>query len=208
MAQIQNIIFDFGGVILNIDYHKTEQAFIQSGLTAFSQLYSQLQQTDIFDLFETGKITTEQFIEAIQQVAPNLSASNIIDSWNAMLLDLPLDKIKWIQQLRPNYKTFLFSNTNAVHETAFNKEVMRVTEQPTLDSFFDKVYLSHQIGLRKPHVHGFQHILSEQNIDAAHTLFIDDSPQHIEGAQKLGLQTLYLPKGKDLETELSLLLNV
>src|SRR5690606_12598 len=113
----------------------------------------------------------------------------------------------WIQALRPRYKTFVFSNTNDLHETAFNREVKRVTGADDLSSFFDRVYLSHKIGYRKPHPEGFRMILADNNLHPAATLFIDDSPQHIAGARQLGLQTLYLPGGSNLQTELSAILN-
>lgn len=207
MKKIENIIFDLGGVVLNIDYELTVQAFVENGLSRFPDIYSQLSQTHLFDDYETGKITTDAFIAHIRTLAPELSRAQIVSSWNAMLLDLPLQKIVFIDNLKSRFKTFLFSNTNQLHEAAFNGEVERVTGQPTLDSFFQKVYLSHKIGYRKPHREGFELILSDNKLVPEHTLFIDDSPQHIEGAQQLGLQTLFLHKDKDLITELSALLN-
>lgn len=202
MQNIQNIIFDLGGVILNIDYLLTEKAFIELGFTDFPKLYSQLQQSNLFDLYETGKISTDYFIESIKQHQPNLKNEQIINAWNAMLLDLPLERLEYIKLLQQHFNVFLFSNTNELHEAAFNQEVKRVTQQESLDPFFDEVFLSHKIGFRKPNKDGFLHIINKQKLDIANTLFVDDSPQHIQGAQELGLQTLYLPKGKYLTEEL------
>lgn len=207
MNTIENIIFDLGGVVLNIDYHLTTRAFTEKGIPHFEQLYSQLSQSHLFDDYETGKIDTAAFIARLTATAPGLQPEEVVHSWNAMLLDLPADRIAWIQALRPRYKTFVFSNTNDLHETAFNREVKRVTGADDLSAFFDRVYLSHKIGYRKPHPEGFRMILADNNLHPAATLFIDDSPQHIAGARQLGLQTLYLPGGSNLQTELSAILN-
>lgn len=207
MHPIENIIFDLGGVILNIDYHLTSGAFIRNGVAHFDQLYSQLSQSHLFDDYETGKISTATFLRKLLLTAPGLQSGQAIQSWNAMLQDLPADRLAWVHALRPKYKTYIFSNTNALHEAAFNREVKNITGSDDLSPFFDKVYLSHKIGHRKPHPQGFELILAENKLQPSATLFIDDSPQHIAGAQQLGLQTLYLPKGKDLQTELSAILN-
>jgi HAD superfamily hydrolase (TIGR01509 family) len=207
MSNIKNIIFDLGGVILNIDYHRTTHAFVEKGVTSFAELYSQLAQLQLFDDYETGRVSTATFIYTLQQWAPHLTQEDIIMAWNAMLLDLPADKIEWIQTLRGQFKVFLFSNTNELHEIAFNQEVQRVLQTPSLDNYFDKVYLSHKIGFRKPNPEGFEQILIENGLVATETLFIDDSPQHIAGAARLGIQTLYLPFGKVLKDELLKVLN-
>src|SRR5690606_34399821 len=120
---IKNIIFDLGGVILNIDYKLTEQAFVSLGLENFSQIYTQFQQNDIFDLYETGKITTADFIGAIKQYIPTASNEQITEAWNAMLLEIPLRRLQILQQLQIHFNTFLLSNTNEIHETAFNNKL-------------------------------------------------------------------------------------
>lgn len=200
---IEAIIFDLGGVILNIDYQRTAKAFKELGLTNFDELYTQLQQNDLFDAYETGQITTADFITAIQAISPiALSSEAIVAAWNAMLLDLPAHRLETIQQLRAPYKVFLYSNTNALHELAFNKTVCECMQTPTLAPFFDKVYLSHTIGFRKPNKEGFELILKENNLNPATTLFIDDSPQHIAGASSLGIQTYFLEQGQTLETHI------
>jgi HAD superfamily hydrolase (TIGR01509 family) len=208
MSSIKNIIFDFGGVILNIDYKLTAEAFVQLGLENFNQIYTQLSQTDLFDEFETGKISADEFIKALQIYIPHADKTSIIQAWNAMLLDLPKQKIIFIQQLRKKYKCLLFSNTNALHESSFNTIVKNTLGTENLDAFFDKVYLSHTLQHRKPNTAGFLHILKDQNIKGEETLFIDDSPQHITGAQLAGLHTLYLPKDKDLIAELHQILEI
>lgn len=197
---IRHIIFDLGGVLLNIDYNLTEKAFREAGIENFGAIYSQLQQTPVFDDFETGKIDDETFIKAMQQAAGRpMTQEQIIAAWNAMLLDFPLRRLQLLQQLRNYHDLFLLSNTNSIHETAFNNILMREHRIPNLGVFFDRVYLSHRVGLRKPMREIFSRVLEENGLKPEHTLFIDDSPQHTEGAKTLGIQTIFLEKGMTIE---------
>jgi len=197
---IKHIIFDLGGVLINIDHKLTEQAFIDSGITNFGELYSQLQQSDLFDKFEMGQMTREEFIRTMQQIgATPLTEEQIVTAWNAMLLDFPVRRLQILQQLRLYYDLVLLSNTNEIHEESFNAILMRSHGIPNIGVFFDKVYFSHRVGLRKPMAAIFQRVLDDTGFKPEQTLFIDDSPQHIAAAKALGIQTIYLEKGMTIE---------
>jgi HAD superfamily hydrolase (TIGR01509 family) len=196
---IRHIIFDLGGVLLNIDYRLTEQAFTELGIQNFGELYSQARQTDLFDRFETGHIPEEEFIEGLQKMANmELGRESVVHAWNAMLLDFPVRRMELLQQLRLHYDLILLSNTNSIHEIAFNKILMDA-RGVSLGMFFDKVYLSHRIGLRKPTEEVFRKILDDTGFRPEETLFIDDSIQHVEGARRLGIQAIHLEKGMTIE---------
>src|SRR6185437_3496845 len=146
------------------------------------------------------RIQRSQFVSAIQNISGVvLEEQQIINAWNAMLLDFPVRRLQLLQQLRLHYDLFLLSNTNEVHEEAFNEILMQAFGIPNIGTFFDKVYYSHRVGMRKPDKEIFQHILDENGIKPEETLFIDDSPQHIATAQSLGIQTIYLEKGMTIE---------
>src|SRR4051812_45032914 len=114
---IKHIIFDLGGVLLNIDYRLTEEAFVEAGVRDFPELYSQLRQTDLFDRFETGQISAEEFVQSLQHASYiKVTEAQIIRAWNAMLLDYPLRRLQILQQLSLYYNLFLLSNTNEIHE--------------------------------------------------------------------------------------------
>jgi FMN phosphatase YigB (HAD superfamily) len=106
-----------------------------------------------------------------------------------------------LQQLRLHYDLFLLSNTNEIHEETFNNILMQAHGIPTIGVFFDKVYYSHRVGLRKPMKEIFERVLAENMLKPEHTLFIDDSPQHIAVAKELGIQTIYLEKGMTIEDD-------
>mgnify|MGYP000859512940 FL=1 len=203
MDGIKNIIFDLGGVILNIDYALSVKAFKQLGIEEFEEMYSKMKQNDLFDKLETGMITRNAFINEIQKHCPiAIHESDIVNAWNAMLLDFPLRRLQILQQLQLHFNTFLLSNTNEIHEAEFNKRLQQTCGYPTMAVFFDKIYLSHRVGMRKPSPEIFEKILNENNLKAAETLFIDDSFQHIEGAQKVGIQTIHLSEGMSIEEDI------
>ncbi len=200
---IKHIIFDLGGVILNINYSLTENAFKNLGITNFNDLFTQLKQTSLFDQLETGKISKRDFIIAMQQWSPvPITESQIIEAWNAMLLDFPLVRLSLLQQLRLHHDLFLLSNTNIIHEEAFNNILFNAHGMQSIGLFFDKVYYSHRLGLRKPNKDIFEYILNENNLKPENTLFIDDSPQHITTAKELNIQTIHLTNGMTIENDI------
>lgn len=193
MKNLKAIIFDLGGVILNIDYRLTEKAFQALGIPRFTELYSQHAASQLFSNLETGDISASDFIKAMQQEAGvPLDAHQITTAWNAMLLDFPEERLTLLRKLREKYPIYLLSNTNAIHEIAFNHVLKERFALDSLDPLFTKAYLSHRIHLRKPDPEAFRHVLTENNLDPASTLFIDDTEVNILAARALGLQTILL----------------
>lgn len=193
MQGIKHIIFDLGGVILNIDYRLTEKAFTDLGVKNFSALYSQFNANPLFEDLETGRVENDAFVQAMKPHLPETAtAEAIIAAWNAMLLDFPVARLQLLQQLRQHYDLYLLSNTNAIHLAAFNTILEKSRGIPSLDVFFDKSYYSHQIGYRKPEREAYQIILDENGLKPEQTLFIDDTLPNVEAAQALGIQAIYL----------------
>ena len=200
MKDIRHIIFDLGGVLLNIDYARTEQAFLELGFDKFSSSYSQAEQVELFSAFEKGEITETDFLESLKLHLPaGTSDEAIIDAWNAMLLTFPLRRLQILQQLQLHYDIVLLSNTNSIHEKAFSKLLREVCGFHNIGVFFDKVFMSHHIGMRKPDVETFQFVLDQTGFDPKYTLFLDDSLQHIEGAKLAGIQTIWMEPGMTME---------
>ena len=196
---IKNIIFDLGGVILNIDYQRSVQAFKDLGLSNFENLYSQASQNNIFDLFETGKISTSEFRNELREASQlNLSDIEIDNAWNSMLLDLPQERIDFLQKINKKYRIFLLSNTNQIHIEKFTENIYKQFHENILDKVFEKVYYSSQIGYRKPNADAFQYVLDDSKLLASETFFIDDSQQHVIGAGQAGLHAGLLDKNQDI----------
>jgi len=188
------IIFDLGGVILNIDYNLVVASFRKLGEEHFDELYAKSHQDKIFDQFETGKISAAEFRKYMKAfLADSITEDDINKAWNSMLLDLPKHRIDLLFKLKDKYRIFLFSNTNEIHLRGFRKIIEETYVNPNLlETIFHKTYYSHLIGMRKPNAEAFQFILDEQGLNAKQTLFIDDSIQHIEGAKKMGFQTIHI----------------
>ncbi len=202
LAGIRHLIFDLGGVILNLDYGATDRAFAALGVPDFGQQFSQLKQNAFFDDWETGRTDRETWLRTMcEACGGGVTDAQVTEAWNAMLLDFPLRRLQLLQQLRNQYDLFLLSNTNEIHEEAFNRILKDATGLPGLGVLFDKVYYSHRIGLRKPDAAPFRRILEENGLQPEHTLFIDDSPQHIAAAQALGIRTIHLTGGATIEDD-------
>ena len=199
MSEIKNIIFDLGGVILNLDYSKTADEFKKIGVLHFKDLYSQKKQTLLFDDFEKGKIQPEEFISSLKS-SENLKIKEIdfINAWNAMLLEIPIEKLEFIYGLKKNYKIFLLSNTNEIHINKFESNLKKNNMLEQFYKCFDKIYYSSRMGKRKPDENCFNQVLEENGLLAENTLFIDDTTQHILGAKKVGLNTFHLEKNKSI----------
>jgi putative hydrolase of the HAD superfamily len=192
MPGLKNIIFDLGGVLMNIDFKKTEKAFADLGFTDFKQYMTQFHITPFFEEYETGKINEAAFIKGIQQIAGKpLTDQQIIHAWNALLLDFPPERIALLEKLRQRYRLFLLSNTNALHYESFQQTLKNVTGKK-LEDIFEKTYFSHTVQLRKPDAAIYQLVLDENNLNPGETLFIDDTASNFSGAEEIGIQTFHL----------------
>lgn len=200
MSTIKNVIFDLGGVLLNIDYNKTSKAFKKLGASDFDAFYSQQGANELFEALETGNITEEDFYNTMQEHCyPGTSAEQIKAAWNAILLDFRNDSLQFLFQLKDKYKLFLLSNTNSIHQAAFNKIFETQTGLSSFDDFFTGAYYSHLIHRRKPYPETYSFVLQDAGISRNETLFIDDSPVNIDGAIEAGLKTHLLVPGEKIE---------
>ena len=187
---ITSIIFDFGGVILNLNEQLTYKAMMQLLNCNEQQLQQHLTHNDIFYNYECGLISTEEFVRYIQSLVPyNISAQEIADAWNAMLLDFPQEHVDLLLQLKTKYRTFLLSNTNDLHEIAFTQNMKNQGIEYSIHDLFERVYYSHTLHLRKPNVEIYEAVIQRENLNPAYTLFLDDKQENLEGAKKAGLQT-------------------
>lgn len=203
MSRIRNIIFDLGGVIINLDPARTRNAFTALGASNFEALYSFSQQNGVFDLLDKGLISNASFRDEMRKhITVDVSDQQIDDAWNAMLLDVPEEKIQLLKQLQPRYRTFLLSNTNRIHVDYFSKELLRVHGSKDFSPWMERCYYSCDIGMRKPDAEIFQFVLNDNNLLAEETLFIDDSPQHITGAASCNIKTLHYTPGSCLSDAL------
>jgi putative hydrolase of the HAD superfamily len=192
---IKNIIFDLGAVLFNIDHALTIKSFEDLGIQDLDSLYSENNHHVIFDQYEKGEVSTSRFIEKIREYMPlSVSEKDVAKAWNTMLLDFPQTSFDLLNRLKPNYQLFLLSNTNALHFSGFHDILLKQHGMHGLECFFEKAYYSHLIGMRKPDKEIFEFVLKENKLDPDKTLFIDDFPQHVEGAEEAGINGVLLTK--------------
>lgn len=195
MSEIKNIIFDLGGVLLEIDFARTGAAFEQLGVHDFLQRYNQQHADSFFADFEKGKHSNEDFFDHLRRLCDchHLTNQQITDAWNALLIHFPEERVQWLYRIAKKYRIFLFSNTNAVHYNWFAAEFEKQTGL-VFNNCFVKAYYSHEMGLRKPDAASYQQILDEQQLNPAETLFIDDTEKNVLAARELGIQAIHLVK--------------
>ena len=198
---IKNIIFDLGGVIYDIRYENIPEAFARMGAGNLISLYSKAQQTDFIDRYEEGLISSADFCEEIRKLSSvPLTDEQIREAWNAILIDVPAPRVDFLLKLKEKYNLFLFSNTNQFNYECFTAYLNKKYGFDFFGTIFKAAYFSHILHIRKPKEEGFRRIIQEQQLNPSETLFIDDSPQHIEGARRCGLNAYHLKDGEMIET--------
>lgn len=209
MQGIKNVIFDLGGVIINLDINKTISEFNKLSSIPFDKIYTQKEQIDLFNQLDKGIISTEQFFNELRiKIGFTGPDEKLLKAWNAMLLDVPEHRLDTLVTMKHNYNTYLLSNTCEPHIDAFEKELEDEYGIKNFDDYFDKVYYSCRIGMRKPDKEIFEFVLQQHDLKPEETVFIDDSPQHVKGAGECGINAFLLQKNMeigDLLKELKLL---
>lgn len=191
---IKNLIFDLGGVILDLSIDHTLQAFSTlSGidLRKVSELYT----SPGFETYEKGMMTDDDFRDYVREVfSVQCSTSEIDACWNAMLRGFPIAKLQLLQKLKEDYSVFLLSNTNSIHIKHMNQVMLPALNLPPipLEGYFHRAYYSHIMKKRKPNADIFQQVLNENGLLAEQTLFLDDNLPNVEGAKQLGIKTVHV----------------
>ena len=196
---IRNIIFDLGGVLLNIDPKKTIEAFGKLGMEQLVGDKGLSYDHEIFYLMEQGKITPEEFRNGVRELLPKEVSDEEIDAaWTAMLLDFPAIRVGLVKNLRKDFKIYLFSNTNAIHVAKYHS-IFRNQHGFEVSTLFEKDFYSNEVGYRKPSAESYQEIIRLSGINPAESLFIDDSLQNVDAAIASGLNGFWLEPGQTVE---------
>ncbi|MDN5284596.1 MAG: putative hydrolase of the superfamily [Mucilaginibacter sp.] len=194
MQNIKNIIFDYGNVIFRLDFLKVQEAWKQLGINNPLEFFGHKQQDKIFDKFDRGEVSADEFRAYIRQITGNSTLTNeqINAAWNSILVGIEPGNHELLLNLKEKYRIFLLSNINSIHFDHIMNYLKSEFGFDGNDHIFEKAYYSHLTGKRKPEPEIFELVLQENNLDPAETLFIDDSPQHLAAAQKLGIQTFLM----------------
>lgn len=197
---IKNIIFDFGGVIINIHHDRVENAFKKIGVKDFDRLFNQATQSDLFQKLEKGEISETDFRGEIRDLTGlNIDDELLDQTWNQIIGDYPNHRINLLKLIKANYNLFLLSNTNSIHYRYYIDLFENQFGFPFV-SLFQATYWSFKIGKRKPDPDPYIHLLKSEKLIPNETLFIDDSIQNIIAARKLNILALHLKDHQDITT--------
>ncbi|SFE45630.1 HAD family hydrolase [Spirosoma endophyticum] len=192
-STLKNLIFDLGDVIIPIDLSAPVRNFAMLANLPEEEVRAIWKQHDLFDQYETGLIDDEAFRGHVRRLLNNADwADEVIDTtWNTVLLDLPIERIERIKELRTDYRLFLLSNTSPIHIRRVN-QVLANMNQPTLEELFEHVFYSYEVRLAKPSPEIYQHVLTEAGLVAQETAFFDDNAANIRTAAELGIQAVHV----------------
>lgn len=188
------LVLDFGGVLFDIAYDAPVWAFKELGFSGFADFFRQSGQSHWVDDLETGAVAPQAFLEALQaHCDPGTSLEAVLSAWNSILIGFPMERLAWVQELSQQARLFLFSNTNVLHAHTFEAMLAAQGALVPFRSCFEAIHYSHEWGQRKPHREAFEAMARQHRLNPERTLFVDDSPQHVAGAQSAGWQALHLP---------------
>jgi len=204
MQHFKNLIFDIGDVIVDIDYLTTIGEFQKLSTVNFSEIVSYNKQNHIFDLFETGKITAQQFRNELKQfLKVGTTDEEITTAWNSILIHYPATKIALLKELKTRYKTFALSNINEIHVTSIDLAAKAQFGAVDFGSFFHNAYYSNEVGFRKPDKEIYEFVLQKENLKPEETFFVDDKAENVEAAKTLGIHAYQLTNRNKLNELLS-----
>ena len=188
-------------MIFSLDFEKSKEAWNTLGINNAEEFYGHKVQDDIFDKFEKGEITPIEFRQYIKKKISSrvISDQQIDEAWNSLLVGIPSGNHELLLTIRQKYRTFLLSNINGIHYDFIHKYLKSEFGIENNNHLFEKTYYSHLVGKRKPDINIFKQVLDENDLVPSETLFIDDSPQHIEGAKKLGINTYLMTKPDNIK---------
>jgi putative hydrolase of the HAD superfamily len=193
LKNISSIIFDIGNVIIDIEYKNTIAEFQKLSDIDFNSIVSYHAQIKLFDLFETGKVTAQQFRDELKKYLKAGTTDAQIDfAWNAIFTGYPLYKFELLLRLKTQYKTFALSNINEIHVNTIDKYVINHFGARDMNSYFHKAYYSNEVGFRKPDPKIYEYILNQEKLIPSETFFIDDKLENIEAAKAMGIVTYHL----------------
>lgn len=189
-AGINSIIFDLGGVLINLSPERTIHAFSESTGVSNEEVKRAYATNPVFIAYEKGQISDQQFRDSIRSIfSSHVDDVEIDRCWNAMLVDFPVSTLMMLKRLKSHFRTFVLSNTNTIHLKYVNDIMLQGN---ALDGWFHKSYYSHLVGMRKPELEIFNYVLQDSSLIPERTVFLDDNEDNVKAAESLGITTIHI----------------
>ncbi len=200
MKVIKNIVFDFGNVLFDIDLSRIETHLQAAFGEKYASARQQIQRDQLVELYETGGLSTADFVDAISQAArPPIPPEQVVAAWNSIFIGMPAERFSMLLRLRRQYKVFLLSNINELHEQWIAEYMRREHGLPDYESlFFDGVYFSHLVRMRKPNRDIYEYVLADAELLPEETVFFDDMEVNVQAACQVGIQGVWHAPGTSI----------
>ena len=206
MERIKNIVFDFGGVIVNFSREAAVKKFEEIGVANANELLDAYHQKGAFLQVEDGTINAEEFRIILSELAgKELTYEQVKEGWLGFMLDVPQYRLEYLLELRKKYKLYILSNTNPYVMSWARSNDFTIAGRP-LDDYFDKIYTSYELKAVKPGKSIFELMIKDADMLPGETLFVDDGPANIKMAKELGMMTFQPINGEDWRDDLTALL--
>ncbi|MDR2423203.1 MAG: HAD family phosphatase [Prevotellaceae bacterium] len=196
---IKNILFDFGGVIVDIDRDAAVRQFKLAGFENIEEYLDPYRQKGFFHKFEDGTVSREEFYAEISKTAGKSIDSKSIDKgWLDFILPVEQKRLDLIAQLKTRYRMLLLSNTNPIVMEWANSEAFSLAGKP-LSHYFDSMFMSYKMHCMKPDPEIFRQTIEQSGIVPEETLFIDDSKANIDAGAAFGLKIFHFTRNSSFD---------
>lgn len=198
MTKIKNIVFDLGGVLIELDHGQAVRRFEDIGVDDAEQLLDPYEQKGIFLEVENGTITAEEHYEKLRKhTGKDIPYEDIQHAWLGFIADTPQYKLDYLLKLREHYNVYLLSNTNPIIQEGWARTDQFTPAGRPIGSYFDKMYTSYEVGVTKPDRKIFDYMIADSGLIPSETLFVDDAKSNVEVGRSLGFQTYQPVNGED-----------
>ena len=203
-TDIDAVFTDFGGVLLHLDFERCFDTFHLLGAeTPKEILFKSPEFVRLMRNLETGQIDDDDFFNGLRDLL-HIRADNtqMLSAWNTIIGTVPEYKLKVIREIRRHHRLYMVSNTNAPHFD-YTRQTLFRGEGLTVDDYFDKLYLSHEIHAVKPEEEFYLKILNDSGENPSRSIFLDDLPANIQGAEKAGFKAYLIDPEEDLRKKIT-----
>ena len=190
---VDAIIFDFGNVLIDLDYPRVIREFSAVAQKNEGEIEELVVTAPILQRFERGMSTPEEFRKVINEWLGTKLPDDQFDAiWNSMLDHIPKQRMGKVLQIGKRFDTYILSNSNIIHELAFEEMVMEATRRASIRDFVKEVYFSHELGMRKPNLDIYRHVIEDLNNYPSRMLFLDDRLDNVEAAKIAGMKAVQI----------------
>jgi putative hydrolase of the HAD superfamily len=194
MKPADALLFDLGGVVMGLDWDRAFQRWSRASHVPPEALATRYAFDEPYERHERGEIGELDYYASLRRsLGIDIGDDEFRAGWGAIFTDPIHPTVALLEKLRDRVPLYAFSNTNAAHHAVWSRKFA-----PALENF-RRVFVSSQMGLRKPDKASFDYISREIGVPHPRILFFDDTPVNVEGARAAGLQAVHVKGPADVE---------